>query len=336
MNSSRPRLQEVAVRAGVSVATVSKVVNGRKDVSAPTRARVLAMLDEIGYLSPSARGNDAGSKVVLALFDGIHTMYSATVLDGMVMAAGATGAELVVRYIDSPRGGKSNEPARLPAGCIGIVAVTMAMRGMRAYDPRGTVPVIVIDPSDPAKKGWTTIGGTNWAGARSATEHLVELGHKRIAWAGGLATSEASIERLHGYRAALHVAGLNSQPAWELHDDYSVDAGLRMGAQLLQGRNPPSAIVAANDEIAIGIILAARDMGIEVPRDLSVTGFDDTPQASWFSPQLTTVRQPLADMGRLAVRIAVENSEGQGPESDHIQLTTRLIPRSSTGPIKSR
>lgn len=338
MTVRRPRLADVADRAGVSVATVSKVVNARTDVSPETRARVLAVLEESGYRSPVVR--NAGERpVVVALLDGIGTMYAATVLHGMVLGATANGVELVVRFAPTtPDRAASAAPATatLPHGCVGIVAVTHGMRAVRTFDPHDRVPVVIIDPSETPPEEWLTLGATNWTGARVATEHLIALGHSRIAWVGGPTASLASDERLHGYRAALQFAGLEQPRGFEANDDFSVQAGHDIAARLLGSDDRPTAIVAANDEIAIGVIEAARELGLRVPEDISVTGFDDTPQATWTTPQLTSVRQPLADMGRMAIRMLLDNGATVGPDSHHLELTTKLMIRGSTAAPAAR
>jgi len=332
----RPRLADVAVRAGVSVATASKVVNGRGDVSPSTRTRVLRAIESLGYRTPSARARADQTPLILTLTDGIETMYTATVLHGIVSAGEAQGADVVVRFGVGPS--VENAPSRtaqdkmLPFGCIGIVAITYGMRRVSHLELGAQIPVVVIDPSEVRAADWMTIGATNWAGAKSATEHLITLGHRRIGWVGGAPASEASAERLHGYRAALQSANIPLDATIETNGDFSIEFGMAAGVPLLSSPTRPTAVVAANDEIAIGVIEAARSLGLRVPEDLSVTGFDDTPQASLTTPRLTTVRQPLADMGRMAVRVIVENARGVPPESRHIQLVTRLMARDSTAP----
>lgn len=338
MTFRHPRLADVADRAGVSIATVSKVVNARTDVSEQTRARVLAVLEESGYRSPVIR-NSGERAVVVALLDGVETMYAATVLHGMVQGATANGVELVVRFAPVlPEPGASAAPrtATLPHGCVGIVAVTHGMRAVRTLDPHNRLPVVIIDPSEAPPEEWLTLSATNWTGARIATEHLIALGHSRIAWAGGPSSSRASDERLHGYRAALQFAGLEQPRGFEMNDDFSVQAGHEIAMTLLVSEGRPTAIVAGNDEIAIGVLEAARELGLRVPGDISVTGFDDTPQATWTTPQLTSVRQPLADMGRMAIRMVLDNGATVGPDSHHLELATKLMIRGSTAALAAQ
>lgn len=323
-------LAEVAAVASVSVATVSKALNGRSDVSPATRVRVHRAAEGLGYRSVAERATARFAPHVLALCDGIHTMYTATILDGIVSAAAAQGVEVVVRSGVRASAGPGHAYARtLTVGCAGIIAVTYGMRDLKLLGPDISLPIVIVDPSEVQSADWMTIGATNWTGARSATEHLIELGHRRIGWVGGPPGSEAATERRHGYRAALQSAGLPFEDALETGGDFTIDSGREAAARLLTTARRPTALVAANDELAIGAMDAARAFGLRVPQDLSVTGFDDTPQASLTSPKLTTVRQPLAEMGGMAVRMILDRSVASA-ESKHIQLATRLVVREST------
>ena len=331
----RPTLADVATLAGVSLATASKVVNGHRDVAAATRDRVLGAVKVVGYVPPSARAHAAQVPQVLALTDGIQTVYTATLLHGMVAAGRDHGVDVVVRFGFGADGEHQAYEEALPPGCIGVVAITYGMRSVGLVGARSSVPVVVIDPSDSQPPEWMTIGGTSWAGAKAATEHLIALGHRRIGWVGGPPASAASSDRLHGYRAALQSAGIPTDASMETSGEFSVEFGRSGGASLLGLARRPTAIVAANDEIAIGVIEAARAADLQVPDDLSVTGYDGIPQASWTTPRLTTVRQPLADMGRMAIRMIVETARGNPPESRHIQLVTQLLVHESTAPPRA-
>lgn len=329
---ARPTLAEVAAVANVSIATASKVLNGHPDVAAATRERVLAAIKKVGYVAPSARGHALHVPQVLVLVDGIQTVYTGLLLHGVVGGARDHGVDVVTRFRFGANTAHQAYEEALPPGCIGIIAITYGMRSVGLLGDRTSVPVVVIDPSDAQPPEWMTIGGTNWSGAKAATEHLVQLGHRRIGWVGGPVESSASSDRLHGYRAALQSAGLPIDPTIETNGEFTVEFGRVGGARLLAHAERPSAIVAANDEIAIGVIEAARAVGLQVPADLSVTGYDGIPQASWTTPRLTTVRQPLVDMGRMAVRMIAETARGNPPESRHIQLVTQLLVHDSTAP----
>lgn len=333
--SARPTLADVAALANVSLATASKVVNGRRDVALSTRTRVQGAVETLGYRTPSARAHAAQVPQVLVLTEGIETVYNATLLHGMVSAGRDNGADVVVRFgLGSTADDGSGEKA-LPLGCIGIVAITYGMRGVGLLGVHQDLPIVVVDPSEAQPTGWMTIAGTNWAGAKAATEHLIALGHRRIGWVGGPLESQASSDRLHGYRAALQSARIPIDESIETNGDFTVEFGRSAATTLLALEDSPTALVAANDETAIGVIEAARALGLRVPQDLSVTGYDGIPQASWTTPRLTTVRQPLVDMGRMAIRMVVETARGNPPESRHIQLVSHLRIRESTAPPNS-
>jgi LacI family transcriptional regulator len=327
----RPTLADVAARANVSLATASKVINGRRDVALATRERVQEAVQAMGYLPPSARTRGAQAPQVLALADGIQTVYTASLLHGMIAGGRDHGADVVVRFGFGAGGEHQTYEEALPPECIGIVAITYGMRSVGLLG-KLSVPVVVIDPSDDQPPEWMTIAGTNWAGAKAATEHLIALGHQRIGWVGGPLESAASSERLHGYRAALQSAGIPIDHDLEINGEFTVEFGRSGAPALLSLATRPTAVVAANDEIAIGVIEAARVVGLRVPEDLSVIGYDGIPQASWTTPRLTTVRQPLADMGRMAIRMIVDTARGNPPESRHIQLVTQLLVHDSTAP----
>jgi LacI family transcriptional regulator, galactose operon repressor len=218
-------------------------------------------------------------------------------------------------------------------GIAGVIALAIAVPDsvlLAAEDAE--LSVVAIDPIDTTDSRIVSIDSTNWAGGRSATEHVVRHGHRRIAWIGGPLGSAPSAERFHGYQAALHSAGVSPDPALIRHDAFSVEAGHRHGHGVLTLDEPPTAIVAGNDEIAVGVLAAANELHITVPGDLSVTGFDDTPQAQWTTPRLTSVGQPLVGMGRMAVETLLGMADGAQPASQHLQLATTPNVRDSTGP----
>jgi LacI family transcriptional regulator len=175
-----------------------------------------------------------------------------------------------------------------------------------------------------------TIGATNWAGGRSATEHLTGLGHRRIGHVAGRAGLWCSRARLDGYRAGLESAGLDVDPALVVQGDFDYASGFEGGTRLLDVADPPTALFAASDEMALGVYEAARRRGLRVPEDLSIVGFDDLPQARWASPPLTTVRQPLAKMGMVAVRTVLRLLNDEQLESSKVELATEVVVREST------
>ena len=338
----RVTLADVARRAEVSQATVSKVLNGRSDVSARTREFVLRIVEELGYRPTSVRHKKARSRALVTVLDFVASRYAGTVLQGILVAATSATTELLIRLPPDRSISTSRETARAwvaaqqTSGAVGLIGLAVAMPDT-VLNAAGdlALPVVMIDPIDAADSRAVSIGSTNWAGGRSATEHVIGLGHRRIAWIGGPQNSAPSAERFHGYRTALDGAGLTAEPALARHGAFSVGTGFQHGRDLLSTAAPPTAIVAGNDEIAIGVLAAAKELGVDVPRELSVTGFDDTPQTEWTTPGLTSVRQPLSGMGRMAVETVLGMAEGAQPASRHLQLATTLSVRGSTGPAPS-
>ncbi|WP_026925171.1 LacI family DNA-binding transcriptional regulator [Glycomyces arizonensis] len=338
--SGKVTLADVAQRAGVSQATISKVLNGRSDVSAGTRDRVLRVVAEIGYRPTTARHERTRGRTLVTVLDFVASRYAGTVLQGILTAATAASTELLLRLPPDRSIGASGATAhdwiaeQQAAGAVGLIGLAVAVPDPVLDAAKELkLPVVSIDPIDTTDSRVVSIGSTNWAGGRSATEHVIGLGHRRIAWIGGPPSSAPSAERFHGYRTALDAVDLTPDPALVRHDAFAVEAGFRHGHDLLALDAPPTAIVAGNDEIAIGVLAAAKELGVEVPRRLSITGFDDTPQTEWTTPSLTSVRQPLAGMGRMAVETVLGMADGAQPASRHLQLATTLRVRDSTGPV---
>ncbi|MGP4110523.1 LacI family DNA-binding transcriptional regulator [Streptomyces sp. 4N509B] len=345
--SGRATLEAVARAAGVSKATVSKVLNGRPGVSAETRAHVRRVLRGVGY-TPTTGPRDAAPRVgaVQAVFNKLFNPYSIHILDGVLAGARDLGVEVVTSVLRQGAGAQDAAPAppgvawieELSArGRAGLIVVTseLAPEEIAACDRLG-LGLVVVDPRNPLDENVVSVGATNWAGGVQATEHLLALGHRRIAYAGGPDRSVPARERRHGYREALETAGVAVDPALTLHDDFTADAGRRMVEILLDRDDPPTAVFAGSDLIAMGVFQGARAQGLAVPTDLSVIGFDDTYGAPWTDPPLTTVNQPLLDMGRVATRTVLQLARGETPDSHHVQLATRLVVRQSTAPPPAR
>jgi LacI family transcriptional regulator len=335
-HSERTTLATVAASAGVSVATVSKVVNGREDVAADTRALVEELLHRHHYVPLSARRAGAASTVEL-LIRGQFSAYATQVLEGVVHAGAETGTSIVVGSLDDHR-----QPGVAPrgwarrlagAGRAGVIVVTGALT--RAHIDALTlagVPLVVIDPLNMPGAEVTSVGSTNFAGGMSASRHLLDLGHERVAYVGGPPSSGCNQARLHGYRAALENAGIAPRPEYVVNEDFLYDVGRRAGGQLLDLAGRPTAIVGGSDAIATGIMEAARVRGLRVPDDVSVTGFDDTELATMASPPLTVVRQPLREMGRVALKSVLQLAAGDALDSHHVELATELVVRGTTAP----
>ena len=196
------------------------------------------------------------------------------------------------------------------------------------------IPLVVIDPPEEPGPGIRSVGTTNWQGCLTAARHLIELGHRRIAIIGGPEHLWSSRARLAGYRAALEAAGLPVATELIRRDQFCAQGGRRQARELLALPQPPTGIVAGNDAQAFGVLQALGERELRAPDDLSVIGFDDVPVASWATPALTTIRQPLAAMAATAFRMLHAPGTGRPgtAEPHHIELATTLVIRESTGP----
>jgi LacI family transcriptional regulator len=332
----RATLADVATRAGVSKSTVSKALNGRDDISAATHARVMTAVSELGYRSTTAPMVTRSRQAIAVVFDLPASPYILGVLQGSITATSSSHIDLLARLAPALAVREEKSIARdwiaeqKEAGIAGIIGLTLS-RASALIDAANSagVPFVMVDPID-ADNGMVSVGSSNWAGARTATEYLIGLGHTRIAWIGGPQTSSAARDRLYGYQAALDAAGLGVDPALIRAGHFAVDSGAQEARALLASTNPPTAIMGANDEIAVGVLATAHALGIRVPEELSITGFDDTPQAAWTSPALTTVHQNLEGMGSIAVQTMLNMTAGRQPSSRHVELATSMTLREST------
>ena len=333
-DTGRSTLVDIAAEAGVSVSAVSKVLNGRTDVAAATRARIAALLRENGYQVASR----LGFGVVDLLIANLHSPWAEELLQGTVQAADESGASVVVSTVDSPAQFTrwlDRAADRGTDGALCVLQLPDSSELQRLAAAR--IPLVVIDPPEEPGAGIRSVGTTNWQGGLAATRHLIELGHCRIGIIAGPERLWSSRARLAGYRAALQAAGLPA-PAELVRgsDDFCLDEGRRQGGHLLDLPDPPTAIVAGNDSQAFGVLQALAERGLRAPADLSVTGFDDVPVATWATPALTTIRQPLAAMAATAFRMLRSGPGGRASEPQHIELATTLVVRDSTAPPSRR
>lgn len=333
----RVTLTEVAQQAGVSKATVSKVLNRRPDVADSTRAHVQTALESLGY-EPTHRGRPEARPTVSVLFKDFATLYSSEVLAGVVGAAQEHGISVVASSLESEGPPNALTPAWFgelaDLGHIGLITVTTTLSGGEvAACRRAGLPLVVIDPVEvglQADESVLSVSATNWSGGMQATEHLLQLGHRRIGLVGGLPASRPAEHRLHGYLAAMQRAGLEPEPELIELAGFAYEDGRDAAGRMLDLPEPPTAIVAGCDISALGVMEASRLRGLRLPDDLSIVGFDDSLAASWSSPQLTTVRQPVREMGRAALRELLASVRGLAPETHHLELSTALVVRDST------
>lgn len=318
-------LADVALRAGVSMATASKVANGRPDVASATRERVEQAIADLAYETITRRPDSTRPSIAF-LADVITSTYAMEVLRGAVAAAEDLGVDLVVERAhrgSDPDGTLSSAALTqrlLAAKRIGAVLLTAGVGGdMYSSIVGARLPMVVIDPLDSGHPDIVSVGATNWLGGRSAAEHLLGLGHSRIAVMTGPVRSLSATARLDGFLSTCRNAAVPVAEEWVGRIRFDADEAAGTAADWLAGSSPrPSAIMTGSESQAMGVIRAAHAAGLRVPEDLSIVSYDDTPLATWATPALTTVRQPLADMGRRAVETAFLIHSGQQPESHHI------------------
>ena len=337
---SPPTLASVAASAGVSVATVSKVLNGRADVGPATRARVQTLLQQHEYVARRAESAGravAGQSTVELVFHGRLSGYSLEILQGVLDAATEVGVAIAVSDRPRQQGSASiKRPAEWVRHVtkIGHLAVIDVVGDVRQGDlaalSRARLPLVVIDPLNLPRRHIASVGATNFAGGLAATQHLLSLGHRRIAYLGTDVAFAYNQARMHGYRAALEAGGVEVPVGYSRSGRSNYEAGVAGGAGLLDLPERPTAVFAATDEIAAGVFEAARTRDLRVPEHLSVVGFNDTEAARLLSPPLTTVRQPLREMGQVALRTALRLAAGETLDAHHVELATELVVRSST------
>ncbi|MGX7828095.1 LacI family DNA-binding transcriptional regulator [Actinokineospora sp. 24-640] len=327
-------ISAIAAAAGVSSPTVSRVLNGRGDVAPATRERVENLLRDHGY---RRRGAPAAERVGLLdlVFNDLDSPWSVEILRGVEDAAHAAGSGTVVsaihRRANSTRQWLDNLRSRASDGAI--LVTTDLDSALHAELRELHVPAVVIDPAGVPDLAVPTIGCTNWAGGLSATEHLIRLGHRRVGLVAGRPELWCSRARLDGYRAGLETAGLTLDPALVVQGEFDYESGFRAGERLFELPDPPTAVFACSDQMALGVYEALRRRGLRVPQEVSVVGFDDLPESRWSSPPLTTVRQPMVEMGKLAVRTVHRLVRGEPLDSPRVELATELVIRDSTAPV---
>lgn len=317
--TKRVTIATIAHAAGVSVPTVSRVLNGHRDISRETRERVERLLREYDYRPRASRQHDRTGTIDFILPD-LDCPWAMQLLRGVEETAREEGLGVTVAAAAAVR----------PRRTDGAVLVTMNGRDRVGTELRHlAVPMVSIDPDDDAPADVPTIGVTNWSGGRLATEHLISLGHRRIGMIGGPRGLLNGRARQNGYRAALEDAGLPLDPGLLDTGDLLFESGVAAADRLLDRPGPPTAIFAANDLMAFGVYASAWSRGLRVPEDLSVVGFDDL-DAHQATPPLTTVRQPLVEMGRLATRTLLGLIRGEPAVAARAELVTDLIVRAST------
>ncbi|MEU7471082.1 substrate-binding domain-containing protein [Streptomyces sp. NPDC044984] len=332
-----PTLAVVAREAGVSVPTASKVVNGREDVAPETRRRVTEALDRLGYIRRPRFDGGRAPRLVDLVVHSLETSGSGAVLHGAEEAADDVGLELVVSAALTRSRAERPERGWLDKlvlrGSSGVLFHLAELSDPQyAWLKQHRIPFVMIDPVLEPPPGVVSVGAADWRGGVTATEHLLALGHERIAVVAGHRHTLCADARIAGYRSALAAAGVRHRPEYVRHAGSGEDAAGRHVRELLDLPEPPTAVFVCADRMALEVYEVLAERGLRVPDDMSVVGYDDLPEARWLTPALTTVRQPLSEMAATALRLLLRMMDGHRPESTRTELSTRLVERASTAP----
>jgi DNA-binding LacI/PurR family transcriptional regulator len=327
-----PSMADVAREAGVSGQTVSRVVNGRRNVDQATRQRVLDAMREVGYRPNSAAralryGQFRSIGVIMAV---VSTFGNSRTLDAITSAAVANGYSITLMPVTRPTHGEvMGAFSRLDEQAVDGVVILIEEHELDQSEvelPDG-LPVVIID-SNP-RSDYTMVDTDQAQGAELATTHLLELGHRTVWHLSGPPHSYAAERREKSWQATLRRHGREVPPV--VVGDWSAESGYIQGTKLC-GDPAVTAVFAANDQMAMGLLRALHELGRTVPGDVSVVGFDDMAEAAHFWPPLTTVRQSFADVGRRAVDALLAEIVSGEREVVSVKVPTTLVPRSSTAP----
>jgi LacI family xylobiose transport system transcriptional regulator len=332
-DTPRVTLAEIAVEARASLSTVSKVLNGRADVSASTRGRVEDLLARHGYRRRHSSVATSGSLIEL-VFHELDAAWSMEIIKGVEDVARANGMSVVLT-----ESGSRHAPAAdwidgvLQRRPFGVVLVFSAIPDQyREVLKARSIPFVIIDPAGDPTPDVPSVGSANWSGGLMATRHLIELGHTRIAAITGPDDMMCSHARIDGFRSAMTAAGLTIDPDWIRFGDFHTAGGREHGLDLLDRVDRPTAIFAGSDLQALGVIESMRQLGLRAPDDVSIVGYDDIPLATWVSPRLTTVHQPLRRMAEEATRLVIRMRDPGVDTVTRLDLATNLVVRESTAP----
>jgi len=321
---------DVAREANVSYSTVSRVLSGFEFVKESTKQRVLEAVDRLGYVvNPQARSLAGGkSRVIGLLVPALDNGYSNEIVRGIDAELNKLDYDLLLYTTHRDNGKEASYAVKLTKGLAdGLLLIVPLLDNTYTEALQAqSFPYVLVDQGAPNS---FIVDCTNWQGAYDATQYLIQLGHKRIGFITGLMALISAQDRLDGYRTALLDNGIKFDPDLVQVGNYTRSGAEQPTNQLLDLPAPPTAIFAANDLAAFGTIEAVRARGLRIPEDISIMGFDDIPQCLLTYPQLTTIHQPLEQMGHMAARMLVEQIENPELPPRHITLATKLVIRNS-------
>lgn len=322
-------IQDVAKTAGVSVSTVSRVLNGKADVASETQERILSVIDDLGYTTNlAARSMRSRKKNLVGLImPDIEYPFAIEVMKGVNRAIAESEFDLLVYTTgDVRKSGRAFHEKKYVSLLTNSISDGILLVAPVAGEFNIDAPIVSIDPlaSNP---NYPAVHATNYQGALDAVEYLLGLGHRRIGYISGRAELESSNRRLQGYRDALEKVGIPIDEQLIAPGDYTTATGVSGARELLSLVNPPSAIFASNDQMAMGVYQVAEEMGLRIPEDLSVVGFDNITESKYMG--LTTVDQFISEMGYVATQILIKIINGFPIEDQTYRMQTRLVVRNS-------
>ncbi len=330
-------IQDVAKEAGVSVSTVSRVLNDKDDVSLETYEKVQGVIQELGYTSSlAARSMRSHRTNLIGLITrDVQDPFSIQVMKGVYQAISEIDYDLIIYTSGSIKpSSKAEREQRYVALLNGSIADGVVIVTPTATSFSTSAPVVAVDPNNESPD-CPSVSSTNYDGALAAMHYLLELGHRRIGFIGGRPDLQSANQRRRGYVDALAQAGIPVEETLVEVGDYTTEVGRLCTQRLLSLPKPPTAVLAANDKSAIGAMGAARELGLRIPEDLSVVGFDNIPETAFSNPALSTVDQFIDKMGHIAVEMLIRLIEGQSLENGQYKIPTQLVIRDSCRPISA-
>jgi LacI family transcriptional regulator len=339
----QPTMADVARMAGVSAMTVSRVMNGKGLVRDSTRRKVADAIAALNYTPNQEARNLAGAKPIRVgfLYSNPSAAYLSEFLVGLLSQSGLNNVQLFVEKCEAGEREEEHTRRLIENGLDGIILPPPLCDSEAVLDRIGQsgLPAVVVACGQPDQRvGAVSIN--DHQAAYHMTKHLIALGHHRIGFVVGHPNQSASAQRLAGYRAAIQESGADASPELVVQGLFTYRSGLDAAEQLLALSDRPTAIFASNDDMAAAAVAVAHRLGLDVPGDLTVTGFDDTTLATAIWPELTTVRQPIAEMARQAVQSLVRRvrarREGEAAGPEQIELASELVRRQSDAAPRTR
>ncbi|WP_108788158.1 substrate-binding domain-containing protein [Erythrobacter sp. Alg231-14] len=339
-------MRDVASVAGVSHQTVSRVINNSPNVKKELRDKVQMAIDDLGYVPNIAARRMGGNRsyLILAINDRARTLDNWNVgrgndwvdqmLFGGMMECEKNGFRLIFELVDTEDPAASKQLARAIASLRpdGVILTPPHSENQDLADLLSANGTAFARLGSSNKDDGINIAMDDKAAARAATQSVLELNHRKVAFVAGSSEYLASVDRLEGYREAMAEAGAAIHPDWEQPGDFSFESGTKAAANLFNCKDRPTAVIASNDEMAFALLHEAAEFGIAVPEELSIISFDDTPGVRFSVPPLTAIRQPISAMAQRAAS-ELMNEETVAQTTAQITLPFELIVRGSTGPV---